>query len=639
MSYSVIVELRDLYGPALDKLDRKTVAVVGALQSNLDRINTNKAQKDVQGFSQKLSVLKNDLMNTIPGISLLTNPVVATSAVLGIATNSAMSFEKGMAKVNATLQKSPEELAKIQNELIAVSRNSTVDLDKVPDAFNKIVSVVGDTDKSMMIFKRSLVVAKAEVSDMNTVALAGANIMANLGEVNEKTVARAYDVLSKTAHAGAVELDQIAQYVPKLLPKAQQLGLGFEQLGGAVAYMTAKGQTMENTTTLIENMMTALSTKEKLAGFEKIGVKIFDLQGKMRPLLAISTDLNKTLAGKSDAQKTKLLENIGLDAQAASAFALLSNDVATLEAKMKEVANSAGEVDRTLAKTGNTANTLTEFTNNLKATMLNLGALVLPVVNTGLSSLNDLFGWVRDSSTELSVALGIVGGAWLVYQAITNGTAIVQGAFNAVLGITNLLMAMNPAVAVALAIVGIATALVLAYKNISWFRTAVDATFSFAKWIVMGVYDSVIWLIDAIKSGLQWLGILSGEDEKTQKKIADRQKKNVAAVNAGKGIFEGFNSATKPSKEQQEINKILDKDVKGKDYFTDAGNNHKGLGLPKGNVEGDSKQIKNITFVITNLVGKIEIYATSVKESASEIREQMTNVIVDAARDAELVVG
>jgi hypothetical protein len=232
--YAVDINLNDFASTKLGQLKQLTMGVLGNLQSvgqklqSAFAINTLPARNSIDQLTQKLSQLtqnrnsatdfgivrglnkeiaqaqkelnklqnvgttnpfsklKNDALSAIPALGLVANPIVAGSLALSGATSMAMGFEQGMAKINSTLQVSPPELEKIKIQLITLGKTSNVDLAQIPNAFEKIVSAVGDTGKSMEIFKSSLKASKAGFTDINIVADAGAAILANYNGMSSK---------------------------------------------------------------------------------------------------------------------------------------------------------------------------------------------------------------------------------------------------------------------------------------------------------------------------------------------------------------------------------------------------------------------------------------------------------------------
>lgn len=115
-------------------------------------------------------------------------------------------------------------------------------------------------------------------------------------------------------------------------------------------------------------------------------------------------------------------------------------------------------------------------------------------------------GLIKYQAVVVPVVAGIVAmvAAYKTYMAVANAVKAVQAAWIGVQIALNVAMTANPIGLIVLALVGLAAALVVAYKKSDTFRAIVDKTFSFLK-------NAVSVAIDFVKS--HWkliLGILIG---------------------------------------------------------------------------------------------------------------------------------
>lgn len=137
-------------------------------------------------------------------------------------------------------------------------------------------------------------------------------------------------------------------------------------------------------------------------------------------------------------------------------------------------------------------------------------------IGTAVSAVASVVQWVvanQDWIVPLAAGIGAVVLAWkawttaiIIWQGITKLAAGVQLMFNAA-------MAANPIGLIVLAIVGLVTALVVAYKKSEWFRGVVDAIWAGIKtaigavvdWIVTYVWPVIKAAWEGIAAGAMWL--------------------------------------------------------------------------------------------------------------------------------------
>jgi TP901 family phage tail tape measure protein len=437
---------KDLISPIQDKINRGFGNMKNATQkfeNGFGNSFKSLAGRVSKFRTQNLSAIS-DISSEMPmlgnAVSLLTNPYMALGvAAAGAgtamykATNMAMTFEKGMAKVNATAQLAPPELAKLKNQLIDMGSNSTTDLEQIPDAFNVILSAVGDTKKSLEIFQPALKAAQAGFTDIKTVAEAATNV---LGAVKGATPNEVFDVLFATLNKGKAEFADIANYLPKIIPYSNNLGLSFKETAGAFAYFTANGNTVEATTMLLQNAFTALANPKRIEGFKRIGVSIFDAQGKMKPMADIMDNLSQKLTGLTDEQRIKKLSSIGLDAQAASAFSIATKNTAQLREMIDATTNSSGEMNKTLFMTANTIDTLAILKNKLMAQFLRFGDYILGYGKNIAYFFKDLY----DKSALFRDGLSLIWEiAKKVFSTMNIGVRLVWNAFSGLVSIVSYL--------------------------------------------------------------------------------------------------------------------------------------------------------------------------------------------------------
>jgi TP901 family phage tail tape measure protein len=419
---------------------------LAAIESKLKHFDTalERSDKKVSGFGKGAdNFAKNfklgeggkkaiEALDAIPNLNTsiigsaagLANPyVIAGTAIAGLGafTLDAIAYnqqwDKTMAKVNVTAQKTQGELKDISNRIAELAETSTVEFQQVPEAFNQIISGVGDVDKSMDVLTYALKGAQAGFTDINTVSEAGVNIMNSVGK-QASGAKEIYDVLFATLNKGKGEFKDIADYLPRIIPYSNQLGVSFKETAGMFAYMTASGQTTEQTTMLLQNAFTNLADGKKRYKLEQF-VKVFDSNGKMRKMADIVTDMSGKLKGMSDQSRINLLEKFGFDTQAAGAFSVLSQDAEKLKEVIAFVNDSSangGQLAQAVINSENAADNIVKIHNKWNSWKKDWGSANgwwTDFTAAGLSSMNALErSWdgfttlMRDTKAVLTRGLG-----------------------------------------------------------------------------------------------------------------------------------------------------------------------------------------------------------------------------------------
>jgi TP901 family phage tail tape measure protein len=517
----------DLISPALQKVLKivnDVKAKTGDLESKWGSSMTNMKQK-VEQFKAANSEAFQTVLNEVPGLdralNMLTNPYVlgaAAAATFGAAaigaTSQSLTWEAAIAKANVTAQKSGAELEAMDMRMRQMAATSSVEFNQVPEAFTRIISSVGDADKSFAILEPTLKAAKASFTDVTLVAGAATNVM---NSIKGATPERVFDVLFATLNKGNAEFKDIANYLPKLLPFANNVGFSLEEAAGAWALFTAKGQSSEAATTGLQNAFRALANKDRIEDLKVMGIEIFDLQGKTRPLTSIIQDLNREFDGLTDAQRVDKLGKLGLDAEAASAFSIMSMNAQDLTGFIDATTNSMGALNQAVDFGKNKLADWQQVKNEIMVTLIMpLGDTFLPLVamlTRGISLTVGAIRQIPEAATQawevlepiLVVAtMGIAGwtAGWAYYNTtlilstiVTNAAAVAIGLKSTAVGIATaatwlwteaqialgVAMSANPIGLIIAGIAALTAGIYYAYQNSQTFRAALSGIWEVIK--------------------------------------------------------------------------------------------------------------------------------------------------------------
>lgn len=407
----------------------------------------------------------NDISGSIPGIGLLKNPIVQAGAAIVGTAKSAMTFDQNMAQVNITTLLEGEELDNLRQRIREVADEFGADASSAPLGFDLINSQLNDIDKSMNVLQASIKGSKAGFTDMNTVASALAQTVSLLGDVDANEV---LDVFFASKRMGAVDFSSLAHYLPKLLSLGNGMGIDYKEVAGTFSYLTGKGQSAEQATVMLSNAMSMLGKGDVRDKMVKAGVKVFDEQGKVRGMTDIFGDLGNLMNGRSDEERSQILEAFGIvDKEAKGAFNVLISDMEKYKNIIDGVqdATKNEEGNKALAASKNTVQEAEEAWNRFKNVGLTIGEKMLPVISTGLETFSTIVEGlspvVQIVAPVISGALSVVGlvlegitftirilsdlfGGWLNY--IADGSPLVWG-LTAALGALGVVWAANTAIA------------------------------------------------------------------------------------------------------------------------------------------------------------------------------------------------
>lgn|GEM_PF-524857 len=389
-------EVGNRFREAASTIDRNTQAAFTNVKryltdSSYRRASVLIAMRDlktrIDGVKTSAKKAFDELRSNAPmldkAIKLASNPIVlgvegalAVGGTIKKAASAAMDWQKGMAEINVTAGLSQQELEKLSTTMLNIGAKNVAPLEEVPGAFNKIISAGLNADQALSALDPTLKAAKAGFVDIETVAKAGVNVMNASG----RDINAVYDILFGTLQKGAANMGEIAAYLPKVVPVANNAGIKLEQTAGAFAFLTAQGQGAAEAATLLNGAFNSLSNPKLLGNFKAMGVQIYDAQGNMRPLGDIIENLAGKLDGLSDKQKAAKLASLGLDQTSASAFAVMTQDVQKFKDTLEGTANSKGALKNAYNNSLTARDQWGIAANNIKKFLIQAGQYMLPVI-------------------------------------------------------------------------------------------------------------------------------------------------------------------------------------------------------------------------------------------------------------------
>lgn len=617
----------------------------------MDKLLPNNSK--VEKITGALSEIPNLNMGILSSAGTLANPyVLAGAAVVAFgayavdSTRLANEWNKGMAKANVTIGETPEGLKRISEKLQQMPRYGN-DMMTIPETFNQIISGTGDVNKSMDIMQFALKGARAGFTDLNTVADAGVNIMNSVG--NKVSGAKeVYDVLFATLNKGKGEFKDIADYLPRIIPYSNQLGVSFKETSAMFALMTAKGQTTEQSTMLLQNAFISLLDGKKRGKMEQF-VKVFD-NGKIRPFANIVGDLSNKMKGMSDQQRVNLLDKLGLDAQAASAFSVLSQNADELKGFITYINNSSvgkGALEKALGDSkhaGDGVSRIKEKWDNLK---MSLGQKIAPFwekFTTGLADLWDKLERVEKKTGFFSTALTVLNNTVkLLFSPFVRLYKVINWVYDASSKVSSFLSNNFP-LAFNIAMTPIRTITSL-FKDLWYITTQTyDILAKLANFDFKGIKDNIVNMRnhDYAINGQQQYKLNSAEakgmyDELVKNGVS-KDKLNAWAKKWGIAIPGTAPKDVTPTNTGASLmptsTGMGDDDKKKAKHKADRAEQ----GLRE--VAGGGAQVRNVTIHIGKQIEKVEIATTNLQNLSKEaIRKILEELMVTTVRDSEIMLA
>ncbi len=267
------------------------------LGMNLDGVGAK-----LQEVGKKISTVGSSMTKKV------TLPVVA----LGTAcVKTFTDFDDSMRLVQATMVASDEDLARLTATAKEMGATTRFTASESAQALNYLALAGYDADQAIEALPKVLNLAAAGGLDLAYASDLVTDSMSALGlEMNELTGFT--DQMAKTSQKSNTNIAQLGEAILTVGGTAKVLKGGTVELNAALGILANNGMKGAEGGTKLRNMILSLTapTEKSAKIMQDLGLKVFDTEGKMRPLNEVFKDLDGILATMNDEDKTNVLNEI-----------------------------------------------------------------------------------------------------------------------------------------------------------------------------------------------------------------------------------------------------------------------------------------------------------------------------------------
>jgi len=484
-------------------------------KSNAQDLNKQleKTGKNVNNIQSKLDMVSKKMVNV--GENLTKNVTLPLLAVGTAATKVGMDFETSFAKASTLIDGSAVDMKNLRNEILALSDETGIAATELNEGLYQALSagvpITGDAAETMAFMTQNVKLAKAGFTNTET-AIDTTTSVLNAYKMEIEDVGKVSEILMKTQNYGKTTIGELGATISKVTPTAAAMGVEFEQVGAALAVLTASGVPTAEATTQLNVLFaelgkqgtkasTALMSAQKSAGMAPMSFT------EMMKAGYTVTDVLKLMDAEATKNNVSMLDMFG-SIEAGKAALGLANDMEKFNVVLKDMTTGAGVLDEAFAKVTDTSQErMTRAFNNLKNAGIELFASLAPIVDKLSQAIGKLAKWFSslDEGTKETIvkvalfaaALGpvitIVG---KVIAAVTFLIKVFKWLKTAWAVITGL-MALNPFVLIAIGIVAL-IALIWHFRDIIW--EVITKVFKFITDIYVAWWTKIFEGLELIKN-------------------------------------------------------------------------------------------------------------------------------------------
>lgn len=375
-------------------LEVKNKIRTGLKQAQRDtEVSIDRMQKKMN--SLKLGFIKNSksISDEVPLIGrafkLASNPIaLAATGLLAIGkgidytTQKAADFNTQFrALANLNLDKTKKEVDSLQRMVLNTSFEKGFDTNKTIMGYFDVQSTTGKFGTEVRkIVERQGEFANLMQSDFNEYIAGTAKGMANFGFGVDKL-----DEFNRSAYAtvkvGVTTFDQLAKVQSVYAGAAASNNQTFDTANKMLALFTIKTKSVDEAATLTKSMFNDLTKDATIKAFKKVGINLYDNNGKIKQADSLMLELNKKFMALDGDKKVVALKNQFSGSEGLIAMIQAATDKSgQLQNTFNTFASTKLDLDKSIELAKNDLNYKNEILKNkLNAMEIEIGTSLLPL--------------------------------------------------------------------------------------------------------------------------------------------------------------------------------------------------------------------------------------------------------------------
>ena len=231
------------------------------------------------------------------------NFTIPIGIALGAVTKLTTEFQSGMLRVEALTTRVGDSVTVVNQRMeelsataLSLGRTTEFTANQASEAMQNFALAGFSTNEILQATESTLSLASAgqvelsAAADITTTAIRGFNLEAD-------DAGRVADVMTQTFTNSNTDLTQLGQAFRFVAPVAAAAGLTFEETTAALGILSNAGLKASLAGTSLRGIITKLINPSKKAKgiIEELGIKVFDVEGNMRPLVDIVRDFEGSM--------------------------------------------------------------------------------------------------------------------------------------------------------------------------------------------------------------------------------------------------------------------------------------------------------------------------------------------------------
>lgn len=280
-----------------------------------------------------------------------------TSAVAGFTESfmqTGLSFDSSISQVSATLLKTQDEFnetkvtidgfsGSLRDLALEMGSSTKFTATQAGEALNYMALAGYDAQTSAEMLPKVLNLASASAMDLGAASDMITDAQTALGLSIEDTT-NLIDQMAKTASSSNTSVSQLGDAILSIGATGRQLKGGYTELNTVLGVLADNGIKASEGGNDLRRMLVRLSSpsKEGATALEKLGVSVYDAQGKIKAMPDLFLELNNAMSGLTEEGKNNAVSDIFGQYALAGANALLNTSAERWKELKEKIVDSEG---------------------------------------------------------------------------------------------------------------------------------------------------------------------------------------------------------------------------------------------------------------------------------------------------------
>lgn len=354
--------------------------------------------------------------------------VGALALGIGKSVSVAADFEQSMAKVKAITGATGESFDSLEGLAKELGSTTSFSASQAAEGIQFLGMAGLSTDEIMTALPDTLNLASAGAMDLGAAADISSNIMSGMG-LSADDLTHVVDGLAQASRKSNTDVQQLGEGFKYVATTSSQAGLDFDQTTAALGMLANAGlQASMGGTSLNSALIQMIKpSDEAKKAAERLGLQFTDNEGKVKPLVEITKDLEDANVSAKDMV-------VLFGRQGGRAMGALKQQGSTALAGLEDSLRNAGGTAQEMAKTqmGTFQGALKGLSSATEGLMISVGEDLLPIltrlVNEAVIPAVQKFNEWVGSLKGMNISLKVIGDA--IVRFATGAFKVVDAIFS-----------------------------------------------------------------------------------------------------------------------------------------------------------------------------------------------------------------